>query len=109
MILHKQPMVFRYAGMLLLISAVLGQWWQRQPLGADGQAIVAMMTSYCPGAGSDADQLTVADSAHLLDRWVYVILGGLIGGDSRDRCTLRSREGTGEGTTGRASEARKAR
>jgi len=80
MILHKRPIVFRCAGMLLLISAVLGQWWQRQPLGADGHALVAMMTFYCPRVGSDANQLTVADSAHLLDRWVSVILGDLIGG-----------------------------
>jgi len=110
MILHKQPIVFRCAGMLLLISAVLGQWWQRQPLGADGHAIVAMMTSYCPGVGSDASQLTVADSARLLDRWAYAILGDLIGGDGRDRCTLpRSHAETGEGATGRASEARKTR
>jgi len=110
MILHKRPIVFRCAGMLLLISAVLGQWWQRQPLGADGHALVAMMTFYCPRVGSDANQLTVADSAHLLDRWVSVILGDLIGGGGRDRCTLpRSHAETGVGATGRASEARKAR
>ena len=88
MIARNPPMVFRFAAMLLLSSAVLGQWWQRQPLGADGHALVTVMHSYCPGVGGEAGPLTVADSARLLDRWGYALLGDLTGRNGRDRCTL---------------------
>jgi hypothetical protein len=104
MIARNPPMVFRFAAMLLLSSAVLGQWWQRQPLGADGHALVTVMHSYCPGVGGEAGPLTVADSARLLDRWGYALLGDLTGWNGRDRCTLpRPRKGEGIGRTGRRS------
>ena len=104
MIARNPPMVFRFAAMLLLSSAVLGQWWQLQPLGADGHALVTMMHSYCPDVGGGAGPLTVADNALLLDRWGYALLGDLIGWNGRDRCTLpRPRKGEGIGRTGRRS------
>ena len=103
MIARNTPKVFRFAAMLLLSSAVLGQW-QRQPLGADGHALVTVMHSYCPGVGGEAGPLTVADSARLLDRWGYALLGDLTGWNGRDRCMLpQPRKGEGIGRTGRRS------
>ena len=104
MIARNPPTVFRFAAMLLLSSAVLGQWWQRQPLGADGHALVTVMHSYCPGVGGEAGPLTVADSARLLDRWGYALLGDRTGWNGKNRCTLpRPRNGEWIGRTGRRS------
>jgi len=107
MTLCKQPMVFRLAGMLLLAATVLGQWWQRQPLGADGRAIVAIVQSYCPSIDGEIRHLTVADSARLLDRWSYAFLGDLIGWNDQRRCASSRPSGAGrQGRDGEEGQAK---
>jgi hypothetical protein len=81
---RKLPQVFRIAAALLLIAAIAGQWWQRQPAGVIAGWVPAMAKVHCPAAVRGAS--TIADSARTLDRWSYAVIGNLVFRDGRDRC-----------------------
>lgn len=82
------PTVFRLVAALLLAALVLGQWWQRQPLGAVGRGIVAVMAELCPAATAHR-VVSVADSARAVDHLAFAVLGNALSRDSRDRCRVR--------------------
>ena len=84
---HRYPWVFRIAAVLLLASVVAGQWWQRQPAGEVGLAMLTIIATHCPaGAHRQPGRISVADSARALDRWGYARLIELVRRDGRDRC-----------------------
>lgn len=84
---RRYPWVFRIAAALLLLSVVAGQWWQRQPAGAVGLAVLTIITAQCPAAVDQHNgRISVADSARALDRWGYARLIELVRRDGRDRC-----------------------
>ncbi len=84
---HRYPWVFRIAAALLLVSVVAGQWWQRQPAGEVGLAMLTIIAAHCPvTAHRQPGRISVADSARALDRWGYARLIELVRRDGRDRC-----------------------
>lgn len=84
---RRYPWVFRIAAALLLLSVVAGQWWQRQPAGEVGLAVLTIIASHCPAAAHrQRGRISVADSARALDRWGYARLIELVLRDGRDRC-----------------------
>ncbi len=84
---RRYPWVFRIAGGLLLASVVAGQWWQRQPAGEVGRAMLTVIAAHCPAAVDQHNgKISVADSAHALDRWGYARLAELLRCHGRDRC-----------------------
>jgi hypothetical protein len=84
---HRFPWVFRLAATLLLLSAVAGQWWQHQPAGEVGVALLTVIASHCPTAVErQSGRIRVADSARALDRWGYARMTELVRRDGRDRC-----------------------
>ncbi len=84
---RRFPWVFRIAAALLLLSVVAGQWWQRQPAGEVGLAMLTIITAHCPAAGErHPGRISVADSARALDRWGYARLTEMVRRDGRDRC-----------------------
>ncbi len=88
---RRYPWVFRIAAALLLASVVAGQWWQRQPAGEVGLAVLTVIASRCPTAvDQHNDRISVADSARALDRWGYALLTELVHRDGRDRCRRQS-------------------
>ena len=83
----RYPWVFRIAAVLLLASGVVGQWWQRQPVGEVGLAMLTIITGHCPAAVDQLNgRISVADSARALDRWGYARLTEMVRRDGRDRC-----------------------
>jgi hypothetical protein len=84
---RRYPWVFRIAAVLLLASVVAGQWWQRQPAGEVGLAMLAVIAAHCPDAiDQQPRRISVADSARALDRWGHARLAELVRRDGRDRC-----------------------
>ena len=85
---RRYPWVFRTAAALLLLSVVAGQWWQRQPAGEVGLAMLTVITAHCPAAVDQqrGGRISVADSARALDRWGYARLTEMVRRDRRDRC-----------------------
>lgn len=84
---HRFPWVFRLAAAVLLLSAVAGQWWQRQSSGEVSVAMLTIIASQCPAAvKQQSGRITVAYSAHALDHWGYARLTELVRRDGRDRC-----------------------
>ncbi len=84
---RRYPWVFRIAAVLLLASVVVGQWWQRQPVGEVGLAMLTIITAQCPAAiDQQPRRISVADSAHALDRWGYARLAEVVRRDGRDCC-----------------------
>ncbi len=84
---HRFPWVFRIAAALLLLSVVAGQWWQRQPAGEVGLAVLTIIASHCPAAiDQHPGRISVADSARAFDRWGYARLIEVVRRDGRDRC-----------------------
>ncbi len=84
---RRYPWVFRIAAALLLLSVVAGQWWQRQPAGEVGHAMLTVITAHCPAAiDQHPGGISVADGARALDRWGYARLIELVRHDGRDRC-----------------------
>lgn len=84
---RRYPRVFRIAAVLLLLSVVAGQWWQRQPADEVGLAMLRIIAAHCPAAVDQFNGRTsVADSARALDRWGYGRLVELVRRDGRDRC-----------------------
>jgi len=84
---HRYPWVFRIAAALLLVSVVAGQWWQRQPAGEVGLAMLTVIAAHCPDAiDQQPRRISVADSARALDRWGYARLTEMVRRDGRDRC-----------------------
>ena len=57
--------------LLAAVLTLLGQLWQRQPLGADGHALVTMMHSYCPDVRGGAPPRATAPGPvpHGRPRW----------------------------------------
>lgn len=88
----KPPLVLRIAAALLIISAGFGQWWQHQPAGPTGRALLATIAWACPAAVTGDKHLTIAGTAHVLDRAGFAKLGNFLFRDGRDRC--RTREGS---------------
>ena len=86
------PTVFRLVAALLLAALVLGQWWQRQPLGPVGRGMMAVLAKRCPAATARR-AVSVADSASAVDRVAFAVLGNALSRDNRDRCRVRK---TGE-------------
>ncbi len=83
----RYPWVFRIAAALLLASVIAGQWWQRQPVGEVGLAMLTIIAAQCPAAVErQPGRINVADSARALDRWGYARLVELVRRDGRDRC-----------------------
>jgi len=83
----RYPWVFRIAAAVLLLSVIAGQWWQRQPAGEVGLAMLTIVAAHCPAAANRQPRgISVADSARAIDRWVYARLAGLVRRDGRDRC-----------------------
>jgi hypothetical protein len=84
---HRFPWVFRLATTVLLLSAVAGQWWQRQPAGEFGVAMLTIIASHCPAAVERQSRtVKIPDSARALDRWSYARMTELVRRDGRDRC-----------------------
>jgi len=84
---RRFPWVFRMAAALLLASVIAGQWWQRQPAGEVGLAVLTIIAAHCPAAARrKPGSISVADSARALDRWGYARLIELVLRDDRDRC-----------------------
>jgi hypothetical protein len=85
---RRYPWVFRLGAALVLASVVAGQWWQRQPAGEVGLAMLTIIAARCPAAIDQqrGGRLNVADSARALDRWGYARLIELVRRDGRDRC-----------------------
>jgi len=84
---HRFPWVFRLAATGMLPIAVAGQWWQRQPSGEVGVALLTIIASHCPAAVKrQSGRIRVADSARALDRWGHAQLTELVRRDGRDRC-----------------------
>ncbi len=84
---RRYPWVFRIAAALLLASVVAGQWWQRQPAGEVGLAMLTIIAARCPAAVDQHNgKISVADSARALDRWGYARLIEMVRRDGRDRC-----------------------
>jgi len=84
---HRFPWVVRLAATLLLLSAVAGQWWQHQPAGEVGVAVLTVIDSHCPAAVErQSGRIRVADSARALDRWGYARMTELVRRDGRNRC-----------------------
>ncbi|TCP99535.1 hypothetical protein C8J46_103423 [Sphingomonas sp. PP-F2F-A104-K0414] len=84
---HRFPWVFCLAATLLLLSAVAGQWWQHQPAGEVGVAVLTVIASHCPAAVErQSGRIRGADSARALDRWGFARMTELVRRDGRDRC-----------------------
>ena len=84
---RRYPWVFRIAAALLLLSVAAGQWWQRQPAGEIGLAMLTIIAAHCSAAVDEHNgRISVADSARALDRWGYALLTELVRRDGRDRC-----------------------
>lgn len=90
------PRVFRLAAALLLAASIVGQWWQRQPVGSITGWVLAMAEVQCPGAIVRRSG-TVADSARTLDRWGYAVVADLALRDGRERCRAGRRRSVGAG------------
>ncbi|MDJ0276659.1 hypothetical protein QLH51_07615 [Sphingomonas sp. 2R-10] len=81
------PWVFRMATAVMLLSVVAGQWWQRQPAGEVGLAMLTIIAAHCPAAAHrQPGRISVADTARALDRWGYARLTEMVRRDGRDRC-----------------------
>ena len=68
------PMVFRFAGALLLVAIVGGQVWQRQAAGPVTWALLATVARYCPSAAARDRHPTIAAGARALDRASWRLL-----------------------------------
>jgi hypothetical protein len=85
----KPPLVLRIAAALLIIAAGFGQWWQHQPAGPTGRALLAAIAWACPSAAVSTSRPIIAETAHAFDRAGFARLGNLLFRDGRDRCRTR--------------------
>lgn len=70
---------------ILLAAGLLGLWNGQRAAGAKTQALVDLARSSCPVlAKGSAAPARVAEGAHELDRWAWLVLQSLVAG--RDHC-----------------------
>lgn len=85
MIRSKPPRVLRPTAILLLGAVLIGQYWQRRPLGAAGAGMLAAVVEICPAAAPLTREPTVADTARSLDRVGYAAIAAIVFRDGLDR------------------------
>ncbi|MFS0773019.1 hypothetical protein [Sphingomonas sp. 1P08PE] len=93
MIRSKPPLVLRLAATLMLSAVLIGQYWQRRPLGAAGAGMLTAIAQSCPAAAPLTHEPTVADTARALDRVGYAAIAAIVFRDGRDRCHEDLRRG----------------
>lgn len=70
---------------ILLAAGLTGLWNGQRPAGPKTQALVDLARSSCRSlAEGSAAPTKVADGAHELDRWSWLVLKGLV--DGGDHC-----------------------
>lgn len=87
---RRIPLVFRTSGLLLLVSAVGGQVWQRQPGGTTTRLLLGEVARRCPSAAFQGSAPTIADGAHAFDRATLRLIADRYAARPVPRCRARA-------------------